>query len=330
MVIDAMSGLPHHQRIVIAILREHEDRWGVMSGIVRAYQDRYGETLGRIDFAVLDEPTSSQSETVKEAIKISGVTGPIFIKDSDGRFSLRKLPTVGIGNWVCTARLEDFNSINARNKSYCILGDHDRIDAIHEKKIVGTTFSTGGYAFSSAELFAEYTEKLLGGFPAGEVYVSHVIMAMLADGHTFHSVPVDSYVDWGTGHDWDRYCGGFKTFFCDIDGIIMKNAGRYFKPYRPESGPLRDNIDTLNRLAYEGNRIVLTTARPECERQMTEIQLHDAGLVWDDLVMGTLHAGRVLVNDFAASNQFPSAEAVNIPRNGELEPYLKKYYRKDK
>ena len=44
---------------------------------------------------------------------------------------------------------------------------------------------------------------------------------------------------------------------------------------------------------------------------------------YDQLVMGLPHCKRVLVNDFARSNLYPSCEAINIPRNSEtLEEYL--------
>ena len=42
-----------------------------------------------------------------------------------------------------------------------------------------------------------------------------------------------------------------------------------------------------------------------------------------NIIMGLPHSQRVLVNDFADSNPFPSCVAINIPRNSEnLEKYF--------
>jgi hypothetical protein len=327
MVVKALSGIEGLTDVVITVLSEHDAKWDISKGMHDAFNDYLPDVELRLRVLPARTITQSQSDTVLQTIVSLDIRGRILIKDSDGAFDLELYPPPTMGNYVCTADLTHFGSINARNKSYCVLGDQDRIDAIHEKKIVGTTFSVGGYCFESAHDFVKYAGKLINGFPDGEVYVSHVIMAMIADGHTFHSVPVTGYQDWGTGKDWSRYCGGFKTFFIDIDGVLMWNAGRYFKPRRAGSVPIEENIALVNRLVSEGNKVILTTARPESERNMTCRQLLAAGLKYDQLVMGTLHAGRVLINDFAPTNAHPSAEAINLPRDANLEPYLKRYFK---
>ncbi len=38
--------------------------------------------------------------------------------------------------------------------------------------------------------------------------------------------------------------------------------------------------------------------------------------------MGMNHAARVVVNDFAPTNPYPSGLAVTFPRNGNLKEYL--------
>ena len=40
--------------------------------------------------------------------------------------------------------------------------------------------------------------------------------------------------------------------------------------------------------------------------------------------MGVLHSGRILINDFAATNPYPTSVAINLPRNSKnLKEYLK-------
>ena len=62
-------------------------------------------------------------------------------------------------------------------------------------------------------------------------------------------------------------------------------------------------------------RIILTTSRPERLRQLTIQELQTKGIPFDDLVMGLPHCQRIVINDFARSNPYPSCSAINIPRN---------------
>ena len=48
---------------------------------------------------------------------------------------------------------------------------------------------------------------------------------------------------------------------------------------------------------------------------MTEEELKNKGIAYDELVMGLPHSQRILINDFAKSNPYPSAAAINMPRN---------------
>ncbi len=51
--------------------------------------------------------------------------------------------------------------------------------------------------------------------------------------------------------------------------------------------------------------------------------LADVGIKPYAMVMGLNHAPRVLVNDFAPSNPYPSARAISFPRDSNLGQYLK-------
>ena len=63
--------------------------------------------------------------------------------------------------------------------------------------------------------------------------------------------------------------------------------------------------------------IIMTTARPESSRKITEEQLERVGLKYDKLIMGLPHAKRIVINDFAASNIYPSCSAINLHRDTE-------------
>ena len=105
-------------------------------------------------------------------------------------------------------------------------------------------------------------------------------------------------------------------YIVDIDGTLVKNSSHYFPPYIGSGEPLQENIDILNELYYDGKvKIILTTSRPPRYKQVTCEELEAKGIAYDELVMGLPHSQRILINDFAKSNPYPSAASINMPRN---------------
>ena len=104
--------------------------------------------------------------------------------------------------------------------------------------------------------------------------------------------------------------------FVDIDGTLVTNSSTHFPPYVGEGTAIQENIDYLNQLYQSGKvKIILTTSRPEEHRGTTVFEMEEKGISYDQLIMGLPHAQRVVINDFARSNPYPSAKAINIPRN---------------
>ena len=66
-----------------------------------------------------------------------------------------------------------------------------------------------------------------------------------------------------------------------------------------------------------GCKIIFTTSRLEKHRKVTQNVLDDLGFDGCDLIMGVHHTKRVLINDYANSNPYPTAVAVNIKRDSE-------------
>lgn len=70
-------------------------------------------------------------------------------------------------------------------------------------------------------------------------------------------------------------------------------------------------------------KMVFTTSRSEDKRNFLEEQLKSLGFENFDLIMGLPHAKRILINDFAPTNPYPSAIAINFPRNlDNLHDYI--------
>ena len=158
----------------------------------------------------------------------------------------------------------------------------------------------------------------------GECYISHIIFEMMLSGSTFYGTKTTDFKDWGTLDAWNKYKSQYKCLFVDIDGTLITNSSHHFPPYVGSGEPIENNIDFLAELHEQGKaKIVLTTSRPERLRQITIMELQTKGIPYDELVMGLPHCQRVIINDFARSNPYPSCKAINIPRNtDELKDYF--------
>lgn len=95
-----------------------------------------------------------------------------------------------------------------------------------------------------------------------------------------------------------------KTAVIDIDGVICEEGPTFERSFaRPVCGARAD----IDRLAENGYRIVLHTARSWSEFAVTERWLHDHGIYYDALVMGKPVAD-IVVDDRAVKSL---EEAVN-------------------
>jgi hypothetical protein len=318
MVTEAISGLnlDFFDNIYFLCLQEHEDKYSFMKGFVAELDD--AGLRAKSNIVLLPEQTDSQSETVYTFLSGYDLDGFVFIKDSDGFYRC----DVEERNQVAYFDLNDMDDINARTKSYVDLDVNDVVTNIVEKKVISSTFSSGGYGFADAKEFCKTFEKLQD--MDGECYISHIIFEMMLSGSTFYGTKTTDFKDWGTLDAWNKYKSQYKCLFVDIDGTLITNSSHHFPPYVGSGEPIENNIDYLAELHEQGRaKIVLTTSRPERLRQITITELQTKGIPYDELVMGLPHCQRVIINDFARSNPYPSCKAINIPRNtDELKDYF--------
>jgi len=310
MVTEAISGLnlDFFDNIYFICLQEHEDKYSFMKGFIAELDD--AGLRAKSNVVLLPEQTDSQSETVYTFLSGYELDGFIFIKDSDGFYRC----DVEERNQVAYFDLNDMDDINARTKSYVDLDVNDVVTNIVEKKVISSTFSSGGYGFADAKEFCKTYEKLQD--MDGECYISHIIFEMMLSGSTFYGTKTTDFKDWGTLDSWNKYKSQYKCLFVDIDGTLITNSSHHFPPYTGSGEPIEDNIDLLAELHEQGKaKIILTTSRPERLRQLTIQELQTKGIPFDDLVMGLPHCQRIVINDFARSNPYPSCSAINIPRN---------------
>ena len=201
-----------------------------------------------------------------------------------------------------------------KNKSYVKLGQNATIEQIVEKRVISDTFCVGGYGFAAAEEFVAARSKIASDC---EVYVSHVILQMIVDGHLFFSSEVREYEDLGTLREFRHYQRRSATLFCDIDGVLFQNSSS-FAPGGWNSEPVRKNVEALIEIQKNYNAfLVVTTTRPQSIKEVVVQKLESLGLRVDDAVFGLPHCRRVLINDYSNSNPYPSASAISLARDSE-------------
>lgn len=313
MVTEAILGLnlDFFDSIYFIFLQEHEEKYKFLRGFTEEIS--HYNLLNKSKFVFLKDQTSSQSETVYTAIKKENIEGFIFVKDSDGYYECKIDST---NNQIAFFDLNEMDNINARTKSYIEMDINGVVTNIVEKKVISSTFSVGGYGFENASEFCSFYDDIKD--LDGECYISNVIFEMILSGRKFDGVSTKNFKDWGTIESWNNYKGQYKCLFVDIDGTLVTNSSVHFPPYVGEGSSLQNNIDYLNQL-YKTNtvKIILTTSRPDYMRELTENELKEKGILYDKLITGLPHCKRIIINDFAKSNPYPSCEAINLPRNSD-------------
>ena len=108
-----------------------------------------------------------------------------------------------------------------------------------------------------------------------------------------------------------------KTIFIDIDGTILKHGQNLHKMCMAKSEILDGVIEKFLEWRKKEYYIVITTARVEGLRQLTQKQLTDVGLFYDQMLMGLSNGPRVLINDKKPEG-IVSATAYCIERDGGI------------
>ncbi len=106
-----------------------------------------------------------------------------------------------------------------------------------------------------------------------------------------------------------------KTIFCDIDGTLCvhENPSTISSP-KHKIKLLPKTIEKLLDWNLKGYIIILITGRKESQRELTVKQLQEAGIFYDQLIMGITGGTRVLINDKKLNGDI-STELYNPDRN---------------
>jgi hypothetical protein len=256
--------------LVVTILREHEERYNIVAGLKEAF--------GRpVNVVILDERTGSQSETVARTLEHLNLRESFLVKDSDGSFKLDELKQED--NYVCVDSLNNFDSINPRNKSYLQIDHKGIVTNIREKVVISDLFNVGGYYFTSPERFLEFYRRLSGDANWNrEIYLSDVIGAMILEGIPFHARRTTEYQDWGTVREWRRALLSQKAFFVSLDGFLFERGSQFFLPRFEDVKPNPNAVEAIRAIAAEGHRVIYLSIRPQTCERLTQSQIEAAGL----------------------------------------------------
>jgi len=110
------------------------------------------------------------------------------------------------------------------------------------------------------------------------------------------------------------------TIFCDIDGTLVTHA----KPTDSQKPThklnlLEGTIEKILEWDKLGYNIILTTGRKESLRKVTKTQLAEAGIIYDQLIMGIGGGKRYLINDRKPYGTEDYAVAINLDRNSGIK-----------
>lgn len=297
------------EKINIAVLKQHDEEYGA--------QKKLKECFGnRVKIAIIEKPTLGPADTVYQTINQLNIdkNSSILIKDCDGFYNTESID----GNVIYTAKLSKHPKIRtASAKSYTVTNEQNIICSVVEKQIVSDNFCVGGYQFETSKFFVDSFESLKNVLNQ-EIFVSNIIDHLISKGVIFIQSEVENFIDVGTSDDWFEY-NDRPTYFCDIDGTIIRSKFDSYQNYEP----LVSNIEILKKELLRGCKIVFCTSRNKRYLDITRIMLNDLGFEKCELIMEIHHTKRVLINDYAQSNPYPSAVAVNLKRdNDNLEDYI--------
>lgn len=109
-----------------------------------------------------------------------------------------------------------------------------------------------------------------------------------------------------------------KTIICDIDGCISWHSGDICSMHHGSLNLLPGTQEILKDWDRRGYNIILMTGRRESVRKETERQLSEAGIFYDQLIMGVKNFPRVVINDRKEGSTDNTAFAINLKRNQGL------------
>lgn len=298
----SVEGLRGEKSVHLAVLREHLEQQTIPIGELR-------NLVPDMNLVIFDKPTASQAASAQRALEMIEPKGPVFFKDCDSYFIHQLVDH----NHVVVGQVENDAPLDFASKCFVQSDNVGRITNIVEKKIISHEFAIGGYGFNNAQIFSNAFKACPNQL--GELYLSHVVLSAMLQGQVFTSVPGLKYEDYGTPAAFRAEVAKYGTIFVDLDGTLLKSAGRLGPVSWGHGAPIPENIAEIARLYATGRyRIVITTARPSSLYGLTIAELAAHKIPCHQVMMDCLHAPRLIIND-RGPNSPPMALSGEIERD---------------
>ena len=223
-----------------------------------------------------------------------------------------------------------FKSTDLKN-SFAAIENHIVTNVV-EKKQISDNALVGIHYWKHGKDFVDSTQKLIRDFRnngSPECYVSETYNYLIKAGKKIipYFLQKNGYVPLGTPEDIARYEGKLKEFyfekpktiFCDIDGTILKHVHQFSDVVEVKPELLNGVLAKFNDWDSKGFKIVLTTARKESAREITESHLNKLGLCWDILIMNVTSGNRYLINDKLMEDDLDRAVGINLITNSGFD-----------
>lgn len=219
------------------------------------------------------------------------------------------------------AALVLYNSRDPKNSFAEIIDG--KITRVVEKQAISDHALIGLHYWARGKDFVKSAKKLLEIFRSNgkpECYISETFNYLDVDKILPYHIADHVYVPLGTPEDVSKYVGKVKeyhfdkprTLFVDIDGTILKHMHIISDVYAKPPELLPGVQEKFNSWDSQGHKIIIVTARKESTRAITEQQLAQLGLAYDQLIMGVSSGQRILINDKLTHNDADRAMSINV------------------
>lgn len=215
-----------------------------------------------------------------------------------------------------------YKSSNPKNSFANI--NNNKIISLAEKNVISNDALVGIHYWKQGKDFVSSAKKLIKDYldkGIKECYIAETynylvndknIVPYFIDSNSFSPLGTPEDVEIFISKQKEYYTDKPKTIFCDIDGTIIKHVHRFSHVGLDPAISLPGVIEKFNEWDSKGHKIILTTARKESARSVTEKQLNEIGLCWDQLIMGVSSGERILINDKYLQNDNDRAKSINV------------------
>jgi NDP-sugar pyrophosphorylase family protein len=275
----------------------------------------------------IEDKTDGAARTTLFAENLINNENPLIIFNSD---QIVEWDTANFKNFInnkIDGAIVTFKATDSK-WSYVKINNLNLIEEVAEKKQISDDATVGIYYWSKGSDYIHYAKKMIEKEIKvnNEFYVAPVYNQAILDNKKIFSFPSKKMWGVGTPEDLEIYISKQKeyysdkpkTIFCDIDGTILKHVHGFSHITSTNPVILNGVIEKFNEWDSKGYKIILTTARKESARKITESHLNALGLCWDHLLMGMTSGQRVLINDKLYVEDQDRAIAINAITDGDF------------